>query len=246
MSKNDTIFFVVNKKEKKILRNNLKQIIGFRPKNIFLYETAFIHKSASIKIAKKTFLNNQRLEFLGDTILNSIVSDYLYKKFPAEKEGFLTKTRSKIVNTKKLAEISMVFNLRQFLVIKTNNELNNNSLCADTLEALIGAIYLDVGYTKTKKFIEKKIINKIVDVDELIKTETNHKSNLIELCQKKHRKIRFNTFEQDPETNFFVSKVFIDDKETAEGYGLNKKNAEQMAALKALNLIKPDYNNGKK
>lgn len=236
----------MNKKEKNRFKKNLKRILGFPPRNISLYEKAFIHKSATYINHKNETINNERLEFLGDAILDSAISEYLFKKYPTQNEGFLTKTRAKIVNTKKLAEISGIFKLNRFLEIKTENSLNKEHLYADTLEALIGAIYLDRGYQKVKKFVVQKILIQIIDLEKLIITETNHKSNLIEWCQKKGHAIVFDTLEHENDHKLFVAKVLINEKEIAEGYGQNKKTAEQMAALKAIKQINPRYNDGKK
>ncbi|MBN2890507.1 MAG: ribonuclease III [Bacteroidales bacterium] len=246
-SNDDTIFlFIVQKNEPKDLKKNLKKVLGFTPKNISLYETAFIHKSASFVNKDNQVINNERLEFLGDAILDAVISDFLFKNFPAENEGFLTKTRAKIVNTKMLAKVASEFNLKRFLQMQTDNEFNNENLCADTFEALIGAIYMDKGYKLVREFINKKVIGNVVDVEKLISTESNHKSNLIEWAQKKGYVVRFATFEHKEDQKMFVAKIMVNDNEVAEGYGKTKKEAEQMSALKAIKKINPEYNNEQK
>ncbi len=243
LSRGDTFFCMKNnKKENKIYKNKLKKILGFKPKNIFLYKNAFIHKSATYTNHENQTVNNERLEFLGDAVLDSVVSDYLYKKYPNEDEGFLTKTRSKIVNTKSLASFSGNFNLKYYLETQNDNKFSSEHVFADAFEALIGAIYLDKGYKKVKKFVEQKVIDDILNLEELIKIETNHKSRLIEWSQKKGKIIKFITTEHDDNLKLFVAKILLNDKEIAEGYGKTKKEAEQMAAHKAMKKINPQYN----
>ena len=136
--------------------------------------------------------------------------------------------------------------MSRFLQTHTEHELNQKHLCADTFEALIGAIYLDKGFRKTKRFVINKIIKDLLDLDMLVSIETNHKSSLIEWSQKKNHLVIFDTQEHKDEQNIFVAKVLINKKEVAEGYGKTKKEAEQMAALIAIKKINPSYNNGKK
>lgn len=236
----------MNIDDEKVFRKSLKKILGIRPSNISLYQTAFIHKSATYHNHNEEVINNERLEYLGDAILDAIISEYLYKKYPNEHEGFLTKTRSKIVNTNNLASISHEFKLSRFLQTHTEHELNQKHLCADTFEALIGAIFLDKGFRRTKRFVINKIINDLIDLETLVYTETNHKSSLIEWSQKKNRQVIFDTKEHKDEQNIFVAKVLINKKEVAEGYGKTKKEAEQMSALIAMKKINPSYNNVKK
>jgi len=236
----------VDKKEIKKLKKGLKKTLGFKPKNVCYYQKAFIHKSVIFFNKENQQINNERLEFLGDSILDSIISEYLFNKFKNQNEGFLTKTRSKVVNSKKLAEIAKILKILQF--IKTQNSSDNltENICADTFEALIGAIFLDKGFKFTKKFIIKKILTEIIDLNSIIETETNHKSNLIEWAQKEYYSVFFETKEFNLDDKLFVSKLIINKEEFSEGYGKNKKEAEQMAAYKALTKINPNYNNGKK
>ena len=239
-----TLFFYVNNIDNNF-KKKLRKLLGFRPSDLSLYKTAFVHKSATYNDHKGKTINNERLEFLGDAILDAIVSDFLYKKYPNEDEGFLTKTRAKIVNTKKLASIACEFQLQRFIQTHTEHELNKDHLCADAFEALIGTIYLDKGYRKTKNFILKKVIKDIIDLKSLVYYETNHKSSLIEWSQKKNKTIIFDTIEIKDDQNIFVAKVLLEKKEIAEGYGKTKKDAEQMSALQAMKKINPTYNNEK-
>ena len=234
----------MNNIDNKNFKKRIRKLTGFKPSNLSLYRNAFVHRSATYNNHKGEIINNERLEFLGDAILDAIISEYLYKKYPNEHEGFLTKTRSKIVNTKKLASISHEFQLFRFLQTHTEHKLNKEHLCADTFEAFIGAIYLDKGYRRTKKFVINRIVKEIIDLNSLIQIETNHKSSLIEWSQKKNKIIIFETTEHKDELNIFVAKVLLDKKEIAEGYGKTKKEAEQMSALLAMKKINPAYNNG--
>lgn len=229
-------------KEKK---RKIKKILGFRPKNFDLYNLAFIHKSATYINHKGEIINNERLEFLGDSIIDAVISDYLYNNFPDFNEGKLTQSRSKLVNTKQLAYFSKNLGINEFLETHTENNLNSKHLYADTLEAFIGAIFLDRGFKKTYKFIKKKLI-KITDLKEIINTETNHKSRLIELSQKDNFEVDFVTEAYEKDNFNFVAKILIDNKQAALGLGTTKKEAEQKAAKIAMCQLNPKYNNGEK
>lgn len=222
---------------KKFLIHKLK----IRPKNFFLYQLAFTHRSATIIDYKDKIYNNERLEFLGDSILDAIVSDYLYRNYPDFDEGQLTQTRSKMVNTNQLVFYSQKLELEKFMIFSAEN-LNNKHLFADLLEALIGAIYLDKGFKKTYRFVVSVLIEKFTDVDKLIKTEQNHKSRIIQYCQKKN--IEFNYDTLGDANGIFLSKLILNGKQIAEGRGRTKKEAEQKASLNALLRIFPNYNNG--
>ena len=225
-----------DKKElKKFLSKNLK----IRPRKLDLYELAFTHRSATIVDYKDNILNNERLEFLGDSVLDAIISDYLCKNYPNADEGFLTKTRSKIVNTNQLAKYCKILELNNYLVYSSNS-LNNKHLYADLLEALIGAIFLDKGFKKTYKFIIKKIIKENTNLERLIKTETNHKSRLIEYCQKKNISLKFNT--KSKEGKCFYTDIIMNEVIKAQGEGQTKKEAEQNASLIVMKKIFPNYN----
>lgn len=222
---------------KKFLIHKLK----IRPKNFYLYELAFTHRSATIIDHKDKVYNNERLEFLGDSILDAIISDYLCRNYPDFDEGKLTQTRSKMVNTKQLVFYSQKMNLEKFMIFSAEN-LNKKHLFADLLEALIGAIYLDKGFKKTYRFVVKVLIEQFTDVEKLIKTEQNHKSRIIQYCQRKNMEFNYNTL--GDENGIFLSKLSLNGKDIAEGSGRTKKDAEQEASLNALLKIFPNYNNG--
>jgi ribonuclease III len=215
----------------------LRKILGFYPSDLSLYQVALTHKSASYKINGER-VNNERLEFLGDAILDAVISDILYKKYPNEREGFLTEMRSKIVNGEKLKELAVKIKIEEFINQKTNLPLNNSRIYEDAFEALIGAIYLDKGYKTTFSFISKKIITNHIDFQNLELINNNFKSQLIEWSQKTKSQIEFISFNDDENLNFFTSQVKFNDTIIGLGKGTSKKEAEQNAAQEALNTIR--------
>jgi ribonuclease-3 len=217
--------------------NELRRITGFPPRNEELYKLAFIHKSASLRLDDGLVINNERLEFLGDAILDAVVAEFLYRKFPEEKEGFLTQTRAKIVNGASLAKLASELGLDQFIISHTNKAAGNKHILGDAFEALIGALYLDYNYKAVKKFVFKQLLKKHIDLDEVLNTDLNYKSRLIEKAQKDKKEIAFDTNLVEDSTAFapeFISIVAIDGLETGRGRGLSKKEAEQCAAENAL------------
>ena len=215
----------------------LRKILGFNPSDLSLYRIALTHKSASYKINGER-VNNERLEFLGDAILDAVISDFLYKKYPSEREGFLTEMRSKIVKGKKLKELAIKLKIDVFVNQKTNLPLINSRIFEDAFEALIGAIYLDKGYKTVYKFINKKILEKYIDFRKLELTNHNYKSLLIEWSQKTKNQIEFISFNYVDNLNNFTSQVKYKDLNIGIGKGSSKKEAEQNAAKEALNYIK--------
>jgi ribonuclease III len=219
------------------LKIKLRKILGFYPSDLSLYQIALTHKSASYKINGER-VNNERLEFLGDAILDAVISDYLYKKYPNEREGFLTEMRSKIVNGDKLKELAVKLNLEDFVNQKTNFPINSSRIFEDAFEALIGAIYLDQGYKSVYKFINSEIISRHIDFDELELTNTNYKSQLIEWSQRTKSQIEFNSFNDGESLGQFISEVKLHDSTIGIGKGASKKEAEQNAAQEALETIR--------
>ena len=211
-------------------QKTLRQILGFYPKNFSLYDQAFTHKSVVNDSQDNDKVSNERLEFLGDAILGAIVAEYFFQKFPFEDEGFLTKIRSKLVSRNFLNQLSVDIGLDTFL--ETSVNLNRSkSIFGDAFEALIGAIYLDTGYEQCKKFVVQKIIKDYVDVDELLATETNFKSKLIEYSQSKKIPYKFLTTAVETESiKFFKCELFVGEAEPIIGEGNSKKRAEQEAA----------------
>ncbi|TAJ12993.1 ribonuclease III [Marinilabiliaceae bacterium JC017] len=221
--------------------SSIYQITGIRPGDIKLYELAMIHKSAMKRDSSGRFINNERLEFLGDAILGSVVAHELYLQFPKKNEGFLTKTRSRIVNRSFLNEIALKMRLNMMIKLQTRLDVVHTHILGDALEALIGAIYLDKGYQACQFFIRNKIIQDYVDMKLVAKKDSNYKSLLIEWCQKHKRNIKFTTEEVHPVNGLspmFVSKALIDEVLLGEGEGLSKKEAQQNAARRALKQVK--------
>lgn len=213
-------------------QKTLKSILGFYPKNAALYDQAFTHKSIVNEQQESDKVSNERLEFLGDAILGAIVAEFFFSKFPFEDEGFLTKIRSKLVSRSFLNQLSVDIGLDSFL--ETSANLNRSkSIYGDAFEALIGAIYLDKGYENCKKFVVQKIIKDYVDVDELLATETNFKSKLIEFTQSQKKSYKFSTSAfQSEELTYFKCKLFVGGEVVSIGEGNSKKRAEQEAAQK--------------
>ncbi|RZT91326.1 ribonuclease-3 [Ancylomarina subtilis] len=212
-------------------------LLGFVPNKFELYELALVHKSASIPSKDGVPMNNERLEFLGDAILGSITADILYKYFPNKSEGFLTQIRSKIVSRESLNRLALKIGLNK--QVMSNVNLNNNKhIYGDAFEALVGAIYLDQGYSVTKTFIEDKIFRNYINIEEVVTVETNFKSKLIEWAQKNKKDVVFDTREDglDKEMKLpvFISEVEVESNMMGTGIGASKKEAQQMAAKEAL------------
>ncbi len=218
----------------------LKNLLGFYPQNLRLYDLAFIHKSASMVDSQGNFVNNERLEYLGDAILGAVIADFLYNRFPQEDEGFLTKTRSKLVNRAILTQLTHEMGLHVFIDSNTTKNIDKSHIYGDALEALIGAIYLDKDYKAAKFFVTKKILPQFVDLNEIEQADSNFKSQLIEWSQKNKREIEFETTEETDEKikqPRFKAVVKIDNKKAGEGVGTSKKEAHQKAAHETLKKL---------
>ncbi|MCX7861722.1 MAG: ribonuclease III [Bacteroidales bacterium] len=223
-------------KKKHPIAEFLINVFGFYPKNIYLFELAFIHKSASLYHNKNFSLNNERLEFLGDAVLNIIVGEYLYYEFPNENEGFLTNLRSKIVNRNTLNEIAYHLNIQQCMVTQQEHSHLNSKIYGNTLEALIGAIFIDQGYNKAHKIVLEKIILPHIDIPSLILNDTNYKGQILDWIQKKHYQLEFKNYETILQNNQqgYISELYINKQLYGTGKGISKKNAEQEASKQAL------------
>ncbi|MBI4648212.1 MAG: ribonuclease III, partial [Bacteroidia bacterium] len=178
-----------------------------------------------------------RLEYLGDAVFDTIIADYLYNHFPYRNEGFLTKMKSKIVNRENMDMLASKIGLDN-LIIANIGRHEGKHLSGNTLEALIGAVYLDKGYLKAQKFVLKKIIKKFIDFQELEAQDFNYKSILVELCQKNKKIVVFETSETATSPSFFTSIALVENQNYGTGKGFSKKEAEQNAAEKALNRLK--------
>ncbi|MEN8118757.1 MAG: ribonuclease III [Bacteroidota bacterium] len=228
-------FKILFRKDKDLLIS-LREVLGFYPRNLSFYKTAFTHRSASFKINGER-INNERLEFLGDSILDAIISDFLYHKYPNYKEGFLTEMRSKIVNGEKLKELARFIRLNEFIVQKGTSKSAITKIHEDAFEALIGAIYLDKGYHKTYKFVKAKILEKYIDFEDLEDLNLNYKSQLIEWAQKIKKPVSFVSKTDADEEKCFSSEVVFDSKTIGIGKGHSKKEAEQNAAKEAISYL---------
>lgn len=220
---------------------SLKNLLGFVPGNLSLYRLAFRHKSVAQNVKKGVKNSNERLEFLGDAVLGSVVAEVLFKLYPFEDEGFLTELRSKIVNRGNLNQLARKLGFEQLIQYDNRmvNSTRQGSLLGDAFEALIGAIYLDKGYDFTKNFLLSHIIKPHIDIHKLEQTETNFKSKLIEWCQRHGKDITFELIEnQDGESNkLFTVQASVDGEIMGQGKEFNKKNAEKLAAERACEAL---------
>ncbi|MCD8101954.1 MAG: ribonuclease III [Alistipes sp.] len=209
-------------------------LFGIYPDNIELYKLALIHRSASVFLPDGTPINNERLEFLGDAVLESIVSEYLFLEFPDRNEGFLTQVRSKIVSRQSLNELCRNIGLSEHIISHAGGSIIQKHLHGDALEAMIGALYLDKGYDTANRVIIGRILKTHLDIEDLTHTETDYKSRLIEWCQKSKHSISFRTGFGEGSTSqnpVFKSIAMIDDMELGYGMGSSKKEAEQRASF---------------
>ena len=229
----------------KEFRSALYQIMGFCPHNIDLYRTAFAHKSHEYR-SKKTGnkpLNNERLEFLGDAVLETVVSHIVYRQYPNKREGFLTNTRSKIVSRESLGKLAKELGIDRLIQSQTHGRTHNSYLEGNSFEALMGAIYLDRGFRYAFQFIEKRIIGAVLDLDTVANKEVNFKSKLLEWKQKNRIHLDFvdssgnNSNSTSPS---FHTTVVIEGIPAGEGKGFSKKESHQAAAKDALTQMRRD------
>ena len=217
----------------------MKELLGFVPANLTVYKSAFLHRSTQSKSNGYNY-SNERLEYLGDAILSSIVAEYLYLKYPKGDEGFLTKMRSKVVKRKSLNSIAEKMSL-DVLLQEYNSARISSSMLGNAFEALIGAIYLDKGYEGARKFIVERILLEYLDMEKLEKLDDNFKSTLLEWCQKNGKEVQFKTvskYKHDKRDKFKMA-VMVDGVEIATSDAYNKKSAEQRAsriALKSMDI----------
>ena len=228
-------------RKEKELYLSLYTILGFYPRNIELYQMALSHKSIHFKNKKGKPVNNERLEFLGDAILDAIVGDIVYKHFPGKREGFLTNTRSKLVQRETLNKIAQEIGLSRLIYSSGRNFSHNSYMAGNAFEALIGALYLDRGYNLCMRFMQEKILKKMVNIDTVAYKEVNFKSRLIEWAQKNKMNIAFNLLEQkkDDEGNpVFKYCVVIEGIKCNSASGFSKKESQQLASEETLECIK--------
>ncbi len=213
--------------------NYFYNTFGFTPYNLELYKLAMIHKSASVVLEDGTHVNNERLEYLGDAVIETVTSDFLYIEFPSKSEGFLTQMRSKIVSRTSLNGIAKSLGLHEMLIASANGSIMQKDVDGDAFEALMGAIYLDQGYDFVNRLLINRIYPEYLDLNKLLLSETDFKSRLIEWAQKEHHRIEFLT-EPDAASKankpLFHSTVVIGGVKVGHGVGESKKLAEQKAA----------------
>ncbi|MGF1532353.1 MAG: ribonuclease III [Bernardetiaceae bacterium] len=228
--------------EKK-LSQAVGRIVGAKPINIALYSLAMRHTSAARKLDNGYMESNERLEYLGDAILDAVVADFLFKKFPYKDEGFLTDIRSRIVSRDSLNQLARKLGLDELVQYEQrNNPRMYKSMLGDAMEAFVGAIYLDRGYPFTRRFIIQKLILTYLDIDQIVATDPNYKSQLIEWGQSQGKRVQFKIIEDknSGRDRQFRVHVQLNGETLAKGTGFSKKKAEQDAARKALDALQED------
>lgn len=222
--------------DKREFASRLRKSLGFRPGNLRIYEIAFIHRSASFTLPDGNKVNNERLEFLGDAVLDTILSDYLFEKFPDASEGFMTKIRSRIVNRDVLNQLAISMGINDILVSNVSTVNSTRNLFGNALEALIGAVFLDKGFEKTKKLFIRNVCKKYLDLNDIVNHDTDYKSLVFEWVQKHKSNLIF-TYKEEYDFNLkksvFSTTLYIDKAEFGTGQGVSKKEAEQEASGKA-------------
>lgn len=222
-----------SKKEERKLIAAIEAITGFTPSNLSLYKLAILHTSRA-KETNGFRESNERLEYLGDAILGAAVADYLFKKYPFKDEGFLTEIRSRIVNRDSLNVLARKIGINQIVQFDHKNAQLQRVVLGNTLEAIVGAVYLDKGYLRCKKFVIDKLVQPHFNLEVVVQTNLNYKSKIIEWTQRQGKPVRFELMEIKKERNQkeFAIQVFISDEPLGIGYGFTKKRAEQDAAMK--------------
>ncbi|HET9057733.1 MAG TPA: ribonuclease III [Chitinophagaceae bacterium] len=215
----------------------LRNVLGFNPGNIELYKTSLSHRS----VKEGNDENNERLEFLGDAVLSTVVADYLFKRYPYKGEGFLTEMRSKMVNRATLNEVALRMGLKKITFYnKQDSSLKISQIFGNTLEALIGAVYIDLGYKKTKKWVMKTIIIPHMFMDDLEVLEINHKNKLYGWANKNGKVLEFETLDERFENGrrLFTVAAVVDGENVAQAKAYNKKDASQIAAQLAVEKLR--------
>lgn len=231
-------FFKTLFKDKKgaSFKKQLKNVLGFSPGNTALYKTSLTHRS----VRENADENNERLEYLGDAVLSAMVADYLFKRYPYREEGFLTEMRSKMVNRQQLNDIAVRMGLKKITLFnKSDGSLKVSQIFGNTLEALVGAIFLDLGYKKTSKWVTERIILPHMFIDDLEILEINHKNRLYGWANKNGKVLEFETVEEKIENGrrLFTIAAVVNGKKITEGKAFNKKDASQIAAQSAVEKL---------
>ncbi len=222
---------------------DLRNIIGFYPGNIELYKQALMHKSIMHRNEKGRPVNNERLEFLGDAVLDAVVGHIVFQHFPKKREGFLTNTRSKLVQRETLGKLANEMGVTKLIMTSGKSQSHNSYLGGNAFEALVGAIYLDRGYDACMKFVRKRILSKLINIDKVAYKEVNFKSKLLEWSQKNNIKLDFQLKKEEKDEGgspIFVYSVMLEKVEGCQGRGFSKKESQQMASKLTLNKLRKD------
>ena len=214
----------------------MEHLLGFTPNHLPYYQLALMHRSKLEEIAQ----NNERLEFLGDAILGSVIADYLFKKYPYQSEGYLTEMRSRIVRRETLNNLALRMGLQKIVQYNENDKgLSRSHIFGNALEALIGAVYLDQGFARTKSFILKQMLKPYIDIDTLESRDTNFKNKLLSWSQKNNNNLTFETMSEENEgtRKIFTIGIQLEGEIIATGTGYNKKEAGQVAAQNAIEKL---------
>lgn len=228
------------RKEKELF-SALYAIMGFYPHDIEFYKQALLHKSVAKRNANGRPVNNERLEFLGDAILDAVVGDIVFRHFKGKREGFLTNTRSKLVSRDTLGKLAKEMGLPKLIHSAGHNVSHNSYMNGNAFEALVGAIYLDRGYNACMRFMEKRILTQLINIDKVAYKEVNFKSKLLEWSQKNRVKMEFRELKQERDENkspVFTTQVFIEGLEGCVGTGYSKKESHQQASKDTLQRLR--------
>lgn len=229
------------RKEKELF-SALYDILGFYPRNIELYKQALLHKSMGRRNEKGRPINNERLEFLGDAILDAVVGDIVFRHFEGKREGFLTNTRSKLVSRSTLGKLSQEMGIPQLITTASHSTSHNSYMNGNAFEALVGAIYLDRGYDACMRFMERRILSQLINIDKVAYKEVNFKSKLLEWSQKNRVKMEFRDLSQTKDEQsgspVFTTQVFIEGVEGCKGTGYSKKESQQQASKETLQRLR--------
>tara|TARA_B100000809_G_scaffold263113_1_gene315607 strand:+ start:15895 stop:16635 length:741 start_codon:yes stop_codon:yes gene_type:complete len=232
-------------KEDEVFYVAIKKLLGFRPKNINYYKTAFIHRSVKVLDENGNPINYERMEFLGDAMLGSIIAAFLFKMVPDGNEGYLTQMRSKIVSRSQLNTLGKELNLLEFVKSTISKNRMGENIYGNIFEALIGAIYLDRGYKYCEKFIDKRVINAFVDIPSLENKITSYKGLIIEWSQKTKKNLNFESYEDSGNENIrhYSVKLTLDGKVVSKGRATSKKKAEEIAAKRIYFIYQDEIKN---
>lgn len=218
-------------------------MLGFYPRRIEYYRQALMHKSMGMNVEGEKPVNNERLEFLGDAVLDAVVGDIVFRHFPGKREGFLTTARSKIVKRETLGRLAVQIGLDKLVQYQGSAQQHNSYVAGNAFEALVGAVYLDRGYEACCRFVERRILEHLIDIDKIAYQEVNFKSKLLEWTQKHRLKLEYELLSEERDSSgspVFRTRVLINGVECGRGTGFSKKESHQVASRSSLSHIKKD------